>query len=60
MPYAIRGNSVIKKDSGKVVGHSKNPQKYMRTLQAIEHGFVPSKGVKEHSPCRFMKREGSM
>jgi hypothetical protein len=51
MPYAIRGNSVVKKNSGKVVGHSKNPKKYLRTLNAVEHGFVPNalgktKGVK--------------
>lgn len=42
MPYAIKGNKVIKKDTGKVVGKSKNPKKYMRTLQAIEHGWKPS------------------
>lgn len=51
MPYSIRGNTVIKKTTGKVVGHSKNPKKYLRTLQAVEHGFVPNalgktKGVK--------------
>lgn len=37
MPYKIKGNSVIKKSTGKVVGHSKNPKKYLRTLNAIEH-----------------------
>ncbi len=42
MPYAIRGGAVIKKNTGKVVGHSKNPKKYLRTLQAIEHGFKPA------------------
>jgi hypothetical protein len=42
MPYAIKGNKVIKKATGKVVGKSKNPKKYLRTLQAIEHGFRPS------------------
>jgi hypothetical protein len=41
MPYAIKGKSVIKKTTGKVVGHSSNPKKYLRTLQAIEHGFKP-------------------
>ena len=46
MPYQIKGNKVIKKDSGKVVGHSKNPKKYLRTLNAIEHGYVPSKRSK--------------
>lgn len=42
MPYKIVGNKVVKKDTGKVVGKSKNPKKYMRTLQAVEHGFVPT------------------
>lgn len=41
MPYAIRGKSVIKKSTGKVVGHSKNPKKYLNVLQAIEHGWRP-------------------
>ena len=53
MPYARRGNTVVKKDSGEVVGHSKNPEKYMRTLQAIEHGWEPGKKkmkkVRHHS-----------
>lgn len=49
MPYAIKGKTVVKKDSGEVVGHSKNPKKYMRVLQAVEHGFRPSK-QKHHSP----------
>lgn len=50
MPYAIRGNTVIKKNTGKVVGHSKNPKKYMRVLQAVEHGWKPTgKGRKHHS-----------
>lgn len=43
MPYAIRGNSIIKKDTGKLVGHSNKPKAYMRVLQAVEHGFVPTK-----------------
>ena len=47
MPYKIIGNTVVKKTTGKVVGHSKNPKRYMRTLQAIEHGFVPSKRYKK-------------
>ena len=42
MPYKIKGNTVVKKDSGKVVGHSKNPKKYLRTLNAVEHGWKPS------------------
>lgn len=47
MPYKIKGNAVVKKDTGKVVGRSKNPKKYLRTLQAIEHGWKPS-GKKSH------------
>jgi hypothetical protein len=43
MPYKIKGKSVVKADTGKIVGHSKNPKKYLRMLQAIEHGFVPTK-----------------
>lgn len=41
MPYSILGNKVIKADTGKVVGHSDNPKKYLRTLNAIEHGWKP-------------------
>ncbi len=43
MPYAISGNSVIKRDTGQIVGHSNNPQKYLRVLNAVEHGWKPSK-----------------
>ena len=43
MPYAIRGNKVIKKDTGEVVGHSNKPKKYIKVLRAIEHGWEPSK-----------------
>jgi hypothetical protein len=43
MPYEIRGNSVVKKNTGKLVGHSSNPKKYMRVLQAVEHGWTPNK-----------------
>lgn len=43
VPYRILGNKVVKKDTGKVVGHSKNPKKYLRTLQAIEHGAILGK-----------------
>ena len=43
MPYSIKGNSVIKANSGAVVGHSSNPKKYLRVLQAVEHGWKPSK-----------------
>lgn len=41
MPYQIKGNSVVKKSTGKVVGHSNNPKKYMQTLNAVEHGWKP-------------------
>lgn len=43
MPYEIIGNKVVKKNTGRVVGKSKNPKKYLRTLQAVEHGWRPSK-----------------
>lgn len=43
MPYKIVGNSVTKKGSGKLVGHSSNPAKYLRTLNAVEHGWVPGR-----------------
>ena len=43
MPYKIVGNKVVKRDTGKVVGVSKNPKKYLRTLNAAEHGFKPIK-----------------
>jgi hypothetical protein len=43
MPYAIKGNSVVKKDTGKVVGHSSNPKAYLKTLEAVEHGWKPKK-----------------
>jgi hypothetical protein len=43
MPYEILGKKVVKKDTGKVVGHSKNPKKYLKTLQAIENGWEPDR-----------------
>ena len=46
MPYVIRGNAVYKKDTGKLVGRSNKPKKYLRLLRAIEHGFEPSKRAK--------------
>jgi hypothetical protein len=49
MPYKIKGNTVVKKNTGEVVGHSKSPKKYMRVLQAVEHGWKPSKKSKHHS-----------
>ena len=49
MPYAIKGKTVVKKDSGKVVGHSENPKKYLRVLNAVEHGWKPTGKKKHHS-----------
>lgn len=46
MPYKIVGNKVVKKSTGKVVGKSKNPKKYLRTLNAVEHGWKPTKKKK--------------
>ena len=43
MPYTIKGNKVVKKTTGKVVGKSKNPKKYLRVLEAVEHGWRPKK-----------------
>lgn len=42
MPYALKGNTVVKANTGKVVGHSKNPKKYLRVLRAVEHGWKPT------------------
>lgn len=47
MPYKIKGNKVVKKTTGKVVGKSKNPKKYLRVLNAIEHGWKPAKNKKK-------------
>lgn len=49
MPYAIKGKTVVKKNTGEVVGHSSNPKKYLRVLQAVEHGWKPSGKRKHHS-----------
>lgn len=43
MPYKIIGNKVVKKSTGKTVGHSKNPKKYKKVLEAIHHGWKPKK-----------------
>lgn len=43
MPYQIRGRSVVRRDTGKVVGHSKRPKRYLRVLNAIEHGWRPTR-----------------
>jgi len=42
MPYKIKGKSVVKADTDKLVGRSKNPKKYVKTLRAIEHGWTPT------------------
>lgn len=42
MPYMINGRSVIKKSTGQVVGKSSNPKKYLKTLNAVDHGFKPT------------------
>lgn len=46
MPYKISGKKVVKNDTGKIVGKSKNPKKYLRVLQAVENGWVPGKKSK--------------
>jgi len=56
MPYEIKGNSVIRKDTGKIVGHSDNPKKYLRTLNAVEHGWKP--GNKMHEVAKRLRRKG--
>lgn len=47
MPYAIKGKSVVKKNTGKLVGKSSNPQKYVKLLRAVEHGWKPTKSNKK-------------
>jgi len=48
MPYVVRYNdgegAVYRKDTGKKVGNSKNPKKYKRVLDAIDHGWRPKHG----------------
>ena len=48
MPYIRQGNTIRKADTGKVVGRSRNPQKYLHTLLAIEHGWKPKKTARSH------------
>jgi len=45
VPYVKKGNTVYKKEDGhlKKVGTSKNPDKYIKTLNAVSHGFKPKK-----------------
>lgn len=49
MPYKIKGKTVVKKNTGEVVGHSKHPKEYLRVLQAVEHGWKPPKNRRHHS-----------
>lgn len=42
MPYKIVGKSVVKKNTGKIVGYSKNPKKYMKVLNMVSHGIMPN------------------
>ena len=55
MPYKIKGNSVIKSDSGKLVGKSKNPKKYLHVLQAVEHGWIPTR--KRHGISNLKRKK---
>lgn len=43
MSYAIKGNKIVKKKTGEVVGESKSPKKYIKVLRAIEHGWKKDK-----------------
>lgn len=56
IPYSILGHSVVKSNTGEVVGHSNNPKKYLHTLQAIEHGWTPihHKKKKKHKGERML------
>lgn len=58
MPYERRGNTIVKKDTGEVVGHSSQPEKYLRVLRAVEHGWKPT-GKKSHHSAQdglFLER----
>ena len=55
MPYKIKGNTVIKADTGEVVGHSTNPKKYLKILQAVEHGFRPTGKKKKKKSTKHSK-----
>ncbi len=48
MPYVRKGHTVYKKENNKLikVGISKNPEKYLRVLRAVEHGWKPDKNNK--------------
>ena len=57
MPYKIKGNAVVKADTGKVVGRSRDPKKYNRTLRAIEHGFKPGKKQGRNNSQRIAREK---
>jgi hypothetical protein len=46
MPYIIKGDAVYKRDTGKLVGHSKNPKKYLKALLMAEHNPEAMRGYK--------------
>jgi aspartokinase-like uncharacterized kinase len=52
MPYSIKGNTVIKKNTGKVVGHSSDPKTYLRVLNAIEHSWRPTGASSKTLPAK--------
>ena len=45
MPYRLKGNVVYKKTASgmKKVGKSRKGKRYLRVLQAIEHGWKPTR-----------------
>ena len=58
MPYEIKGNAVVRKDSGKVIGHSSNLKNYMKVLNAVEHGWKPIGKKKISTSDGYMKKKG--
>ena len=38
MPYVVREGGVYRQDTGKLVGHSRKPKKYLKVLNMVEHG----------------------
>lgn len=47
MPYKIKGNAVIKANTGEVVGHSENPKQYLKVLNMVEHGVKMNKNKQQ-------------
>ena len=59
MPYKIKGKSVVKADTGQLVGKSNNPKKYLRVLNAVEHGWKTSNkrhGIRNLKSKKYSKR----